>query len=61
MDEHNLMELVRALVERAIGYGLPSEFADADVFRTPGDGASFGIEIEGGRYVLAVTQIEEDR
>jgi len=65
MDEHLLMEVLRAFVQRVAGTrwdegDLDSNLLDAEVFATAGDGASFGVQLDdGARFIINVTQITE--
>lgn len=65
MDEHELMEAIRALLTDARNGALNDSATDVDLlagtdeWRTAGDGASFGLTLEGGHYVVTVTQIDK--
>jgi hypothetical protein len=63
MDEHDLMEVLRAFVQSATNtareFGC-AELFDAEVFATAGDSASFGVQLpDGARFIVNVTQITE--
>lgn len=61
MDEHDLMEIVRAAVEQLATCGVRQDFdlIGVDVFATPGEGASFGVRHEGASFIVTITQIGE--
>lgn len=66
MDEHDLMEIVRELVTAARNGRLEPDdgehpLADSDEWRTPGDGASFGVKMDdGSTFVITITQVARE-
>ena len=57
MDEHDLMEVLKALVERSSTDLYTPELLGNETFRTPGEGASFGVAHEDVRFIVTITQI----
>lgn len=56
MDEHDVMEMLRAADYEA---GCNSGGATVETWITPGSGPSFGLTIEGTRFIVTVTELPE--
>ena len=62
MDEHDLMEVLRDLAQQATVDVVQTSGAlmDASVWAAPGSNASFGLTVDGTRFVVTVAQVSED-